>query len=67
MTDQRFIEIETKSLYQEKLLEELHQALYEQQKMIDSLQAEVLRLKRRFEDVSPAREIGPANEKPPHY
>ncbi|MBK7959983.1 MAG: SlyX family protein [Bdellovibrionales bacterium] len=67
MDDQRFIDIETKAAYQEKMLEELHLALYAQQKIIDRLQIQLSDLKKRAEDTAPEGEIGPANEKPPHY
>lgn len=64
MNEERFINIETKLMHQEQMLEELHQALYKQQDTIDKLQK---RLK-QFEEMAQAdREIGAANEKPPHY
>ena len=64
MNDDRFINIETKILHQDRLLEELHQALYEQQDRINNLEKKL----KQFEDMSNSEgEIRPANEKPPHY
>lgn len=67
MDDQRFIDIETKASYQEKLLEELHLALYAQQKTIDRLQNQMAEIRKRTDEAAPESEIGPANQKPPHY
>ncbi|MEK6627692.1 MAG: SlyX family protein [Bdellovibrionota bacterium] len=64
MNEERFINIESKILHQERLLEELHQVLYEQQTTIDKLEKKIKELKEiKTED----SEIRPANEKPPHY
>lgn len=64
MNEERFINIETKILHQDRILEELHQALYEQQERINKLEKKL----KHFEDLSSADgEIRPANEKPPHY
>ena len=64
MNEDRFIAIETKILHQERLLEELHQVLYEQQATIDKLEKKL----KKFEEITTEdSEIRPANEKPPHY
>ncbi len=64
MNEERFINIETKILHQERLLEELHHVMYEQQDRINKLEKKL----KQFEDMSNAdSEIRPANEKPPHY
>lgn len=64
MNEERFIAIETKILHQERLLEELHQVLYEQQVTIDKLEKKL----KKFEEIkTDDSEIRPANEKPPHY
>lgn len=64
MNDERFIAIEMKISHQDKLLEELHQVLYEQQDRIQKLEKKL----KQLEDMSNSDgEIRPANEKPPHY
>jgi SlyX protein len=68
MSEQRFIDIETKLLHQEMLNEDLHKALLEQQEKIRSLETTLAALVKRFRDGATAdRELGPHNEKPPHY
>lgn len=67
MTETRFIDIETKIAHQELLLEELSQVLYEQQKTIDHLEKTVVQLTKKLDDALEGTEIGPANQKPPHY
>lgn len=64
----RFIDLETKIAHQELLLEELSQVLYEQQKTIDKLEARLTLLSKRMDEaVEGGPEVGPANQKPPHY
>lgn len=68
MTEQRFIDIETKILQQELLLEELHQVIYQQQQKIDHLEVLLSSLAKRIRSEQlDADDIGPADEKPPHY
>lgn len=64
MSEQRFIDIETKILHQERLLEELHQALYQQQAIIDKLEKKLSQI---IEMAQSDLDIRAANEKPPHY
>lgn len=64
MDEQRFIDIETKLLHQEVILEDLHQVLYKQQEIIDFLQK---KLKIMDEQSQAQNEIRAAGEKPPHY
>lgn len=64
MNEERFIAIESKLLHQERLLEELHEVIYQQQDTIDKLQKKL----KQIEEISNSEnEIRPANEKPPHY
>lgn len=64
----RFIDLETKLAHQEFKLEELSQVLYEQQKRIEHLEKRVLLLTKKMEEaLEGGAEIGPANQKPPHY
>lgn len=68
MSDEtRFIDLETKIAHQEFQLEELSQVMYRQQQQIDQLEKRLQELKQRLESTGQAPEIGPANEKPPHY
>jgi SlyX protein len=68
MADERLTEIEIKVSHQEDMLESLNQTVYQQQKKIDQLEAMVAALAKHLQQVREAgREIGPANEKPPHY
>jgi len=68
MDEQRLIDIETKLLQQELLTEELNQVVYKQQQIIDQLEIKLAGLVRRFREASePGNDIGPSNEKPPHY
>lgn len=66
--EQRFIDIESKILQQEVDLEALHQAVYKQQELIDLLETKISGLLKRFRDATDeGTEMGPSNEKPPHY
>lgn len=68
MTEQRTIELETKLSHQELAIEDLQRLVYEQHKTIESLEKRLDRLAKRFDGVTgEGPEIGPANEKPPHY
>ncbi|MGZ3745294.1 MAG: SlyX family protein [Pseudobdellovibrionaceae bacterium] len=67
MTEERFIEIETKITHQEFLIEQLNKVICEQQNKIDQLEAVLMTLVKRTQELLPPPEIGPANDKPPHY
>jgi SlyX protein len=68
MTETRFIDIETKIAHQELQLEELSQVLYQQQKTIDQLEKRLVQMSKKFEEaLEGTDDIGPANQKPPHY
>jgi SlyX protein len=68
MTDQRMIDLEIKISHQEMAIEVLQQTFYEQQKTIDRLTETCEKLARRLASASSeGLDIGPANEKPPHY
>jgi SlyX protein len=64
MDEQRFIDIETKLVHQEVILEDLHQVLYKQQEIIDLLQKKIKAMDEQFQSQN---EIRAAGEKPPHY
>ena len=63
MNNDRLENIEIKLAFQEKLIKELNDVLYSQQKQIDRLTSTCEALAESGTDNSP----GPANEKPPHY
>ncbi|HEY8270033.1 MAG TPA: SlyX family protein [Pseudobdellovibrionaceae bacterium] len=68
MTEERFIEIETKITHQEFLIEQLNKVIYEQQGKINQLETILTALVKRTQEImNPEPEIGPANDKPPHY
>lgn len=68
MSEQRFVEIETKISHQEFLIEKLNQVIYQQQITIIQLDARLTALIKKFQDtITAENEIGPAGEKPPHY
>ena len=60
--EKRIIEIETKIAYQDKLVDELNNVVYEQQLKIDLLEKKVLDLRKKVVD-----DINPAHQPPPHY
>lgn len=67
MTEQRLIDLETKIAHQEYLIEELNQALYQQQKTIDKLEATITTLVKRYQELLAGGDDIRPNEKPPHY
>ena len=68
MIEQRMIDFEIKISHQENAIEALQKLVYEQQKTIDNLLISVKTLAKRVEAGARGQmEIGPANEKPPHY
>ena len=66
--DAHLIELETKIAHQEIAIEELKQTTFEQHRAIETLEKELKRLKDRLDagDVG-STNIGPGNDKPPHY
>lgn len=61
----RMLELEVKTAYQERTIEELHEVVLELRKELESLRREFEAL--RTESQSSDKPIGPANEAPPHY
>lgn len=66
-TDERLMALEIKSSYAEDLLEQLNQLVYEQQRQIDALLAEVGQLRRQMPEGGPSGERNLRDELPPHY
>lgn len=67
MSEQRFVNIETKLAHQEALLEELHEVLYKQQASIDQLTSSLRALVKKDDDENETKAKGSGNQKPPHY
>lgn len=65
--EERLIEIESKISHQEFLIEKLNEALIHQQQTVDRLEGTLNGLIKRLGNLSNEPEIGPGNEKPPHY
>lgn len=68
MDDQRLVDIETKIAYQEHMISELNEVVFQQQKTMDELKKTVELLKGRLVDIGDMMSAPTqANEKPPHY
>jgi SlyX protein len=69
MNDDRIIELEIKTAYQEDLLQELNKIVGQQQKQIDRLEATCRLLNERINSLSTEGSGGGENidEVPPHY
>jgi SlyX protein len=66
MDEQRIVELEIRFTEQQELLQELSEVLYAQQRLIDTLRAEIDTMKRKLE-AEPGLVDARANERPPHY
>jgi uncharacterized coiled-coil protein SlyX len=68
MNEKEQIEFETKMAHLEMSVEELTETTHEQQKSIDLLTEAVKKLSTRIDAAKDGGlDIGPADEKPPHY
>lgn len=68
MDEQRLVDIETKIAFQERIIKELNEVVYEQQKQIDHLNATCRHLESKIrESADMLRERDVIDEKPPHY
>lgn len=69
MSDERLVTIETKIAFQENLLDELNQSIYQQQKKLERLEATCEALARHLaslaESVHENKTV--VSERPPHY
>ena len=64
----RIAELEMKLTFQETIIEELNQALIEQQFLIDKMQIQLRYLVNKLKDVQPSNIATQAEETPPpHY
>lgn len=68
MIEERLNSIEAKLTYQEDLVEELNNTIYQQQQKLDRLEAACASLLRHIESLDAAGGAGKSdNERPPHY
>ena len=66
-TEQRLIDLEVKIGFAEDLLEQVNQALFRQQQLLDSLTREVAHLRRRLPERDDGAGRAPDELPPPHY
>jgi SlyX protein len=68
MTEERLENIEAKITFQEDLIEELNNTVYQQQKKLDRLEAICELLAGQIRSLAEAdNENKPGSERPPHY
>ncbi len=68
MTEERFVDIETKIAFLEDQVEEMNKTIYQQQQKIERLEAISEALARELRALAEAGNEGKvANERPPHY
>ncbi len=65
--EERIIQLEERYTHQQALLQDLSDMVFEQQKAIDQLKAEVGYLKQRLQAFEPGLVDAAPNERPPHY
>lgn len=66
--EERIAELEMKITFQDTLLEELNQALVQQQFVIERMQAQLRHVATKLKDMQPSNIAGWAEETPPpHY
>ncbi len=63
--DARVVELEVRLSYQDKLIADLDEVLQTFTRRVESLERELAELKSAIEQGTP--QVGPADEKPPHY
>lgn len=68
MSEERLIEIETRLAYQDQMLHELSDVVYEQQKQLDRLDSLVKLLRAHLDELANTLRAPDAkDDKPPHY
>lgn len=66
--EERLVDLEIKIAHTERTIEDLSEELYKQQLHIEKLEKALQLLEKKLQSNSTGElEIGPANEKPPHY
>ena len=67
MNEERLIDIETKLAHQEVLLGELNDVMARQQETIEELKSALKKFFNQYREKHGDGDIGPADQKPPHY
>ena len=67
MSEQRFVDLEIKLSHHEQMLEDLSAVIFRQQQQIDQLETLVKTLKDQVKSSKDGLDVGPADDKPPHY
>ncbi len=66
--EDRIIELETRTSYQDHIIQELNAVVTRQQTQIDRLEAEIRRIREHLKTISPSQIARPEEEiPPPHY
>lgn len=66
--DDRIVGLEIKMAHAERIIEDLSEGIYRQQLQIEKLEQTLQLMSKKLQsNLSDELEIGPANEKPPHY
>ncbi|MCC2678575.1 MAG: hypothetical protein K0R29_1151 [Pseudobdellovibrio sp.] len=66
--EKRLVDLEIKIAHAEQTIEDLSEGIYRQQLQIDKLDSAIQLLTKKLQSgTSGELDIGPANEKPPHY
>jgi len=66
--EKRLVDLEIKIAHAERTIEDLSEGIYRQQLQIDKLDNAIQLLTKKLQSgTSGELDIGPANEKPPHY
>lgn len=66
--ENRIVELEIKMAHAERIIEDLSEGIYRQQLQIEKLEQGLQQLSKKLQsNTSGELDIGPANEKPPHY
>ncbi len=66
-TEQRLTDLEIKASFNEDLVEQLNQVVFQQQQQIDALLREVSQLRQQLPEPGTGASRNPRDELPPHY
>jgi SlyX protein len=67
MNDDRLTELEIKYAHQEQAVEQLEKTTFEQHRRLEELAQQLQRLTDKLEGLTGPGEVGPGDQKPPHY
>ena len=63
----RLLDLETRNTHLERMVQELSEGLYAQQRQIERIEAQLRKVTERLKDFNPSQNDLPQNERPPHY